>query len=392
MKTSTASMLYFDHSASTPPHPDVIRTMTEVMEQIYANPSSIHHMGGQAEQLVRRAREVVAGALNASPNDVIFTSGATESNNLAILGTVGALAGGRSRHIITSAVEHASVYECFRELEREGTAVTYLPVDEHGRIRPEDLEAAIRPETALISLMHVNNETGSVQPLAEAGRIVREHPGIVFHVDGVQGLGKLPVDLEGWGVHLYSLSGHKIRGPKGVGALLRRGQTPLKPLFAGGAQEHRLRPGTVNVPGVIALSKAVRLAVEEQQANYERWSELRGLLLSRLEEWDPLVLNSPPLPLAAPHIVNLSFPGMKSEVVVHALEELGIIVSTQSACSSKLHQPSRVLMAMTNDTERAASGLRISMGADTDAASIERLSDALAEVTKRLAPMRTSRR
>lgn len=386
-------MLYFDHSASTPPHPDVIRTMTEVMEQIYANPSSIHEMGGQAEQLVRRAREVVAGALNASPNDVIFTSGATESNNLAILGTVRALAGGgRPRHIITSAIEHASVYECFRELEREGVSVTYLPVDEYGRIRPEELEAAIRPETALVSLMHVNNETGSVQPLAEAGRIVRAHPGIVFHVDGVQGLGKLPVDLEGWGVHLYSLSGHKIRGPKGVGALLRRGQAPLKPLFAGGAQEHRLRPGTVNVPGVIALSKAVRLAVEEQQANYERWSELRGLLLRRLEEWEPLVLNSPPLPLAAPHIVNLSFPGMKSEVAVHALEELGIILSTQSACSSKLHQPSRVLMAMTNDTERAASGLRISMGAETDAASIERLSDALAEVTKRLAPMRTSHR
>lgn len=392
MKTSNASMLYFDHSASTPPHPDVIRTMTEVMEQIYANPSSIHQMGGQAEQLVRRAREVVAGAFNAAPYDVIFTSGATESNNLSIFGTVRAHAGGRSRHIITSAIEHASVYECFRELEREGAAVTYLPVDEHGRIRPEELEASIRPETALISLMHVNNETGSVQPLAEVGRIVRAHPGIVFHVDGVQGVGKLPVDLEGWGVHLYSLSGHKIRGPKGVGALLKRGQVPLKPLFAGGAQEHRLRAGTVNVPGVIAFAKAVRLAVEAQRANYERWSELRALLLNRLEALEPLVLNSPPLPLAAPHIVNISFPGMKSEVVVHALEELGIIVSTQSACSSKLHQPSRVLMAMTSDAERAGSGLRISMGADTDAASIERLSDALAEVTKRLAPLRTSRR
>lgn len=381
-------VLYCDHSASTPPHPDVIRTIAEVMEQVYANPSSIHQAGGQAEQLIRRAREVVARALNVHAGEVIFTSGATESNNLAILGSAHAhAADGKPRHMIVSEVEHASVYECYKQLEREGMEVTYIPVDKNGCVQPEQIEAAIRPHTIMVSVMHVNNETGSLQPLAEIGSLLNRYPKIAFHVDGVQGLGKVPVDINQWGVDLYSLSGHKIGGPKGAGVLIRRREVPLKPLFYGGKQEHELRPGTENVPGIVGLAKAIRLAAEGQPSNYEKLVSLREQAVTHLRLLGPLVVNSPELPFAAPHIINISFPGMKSEVVVHALEERGIIVSTQSACSSKLHKPSRVLLAMTHDAAIASSGIRISLDASCSEQDIARLNAAFTEVTDQLRPL-----
>ncbi|WP_019422475.1 cysteine desulfurase family protein [Paenibacillus sp. OSY-SE] len=381
-------LLYCDHSASTPPHPDVIRTITEVMEQVYANPSSIHQAGGQAEQLIRRAREVVARALNVHASEVIFTSGATESNNLAVFGTARAHAiDGKPRHMIVSEVEHASVYECYKQLGREGMDITYIPVDKNGCVQPEQIEAAIRPHTIMVSVMHVNNETGSLQPLAEIGNVLSRYPKVSFHVDGVQGLGKVPVDIRQWGIDLYSLSGHKIGGPKGSGILIRRREVPLKPLLYGGKQEHGFRPGTENVPGIVGLAKAIRLAAEGQPNNYEKLVSLRERALKQLRTLKPLVINSPDIPLAAPHIINISFPGMKSEVVVHALEERGIIVSTQSACSSKMHKPSRVLLAMTQDTSRASSGIRISLDASCSERDIARLTEAFTEVTEQLRPL-----
>ncbi|UHA74150.1 cysteine desulfurase family protein [Paenibacillus sp. 481] len=383
--------LYFDHSASTPPHPDVIRTMAEVMERVYANPSSIHQVGGHAEQMIRRAREVIAQALTVQPSDVIFTSGATESNNLAVLGVARAqLALGKSVHMITSHLEHASVFESYKQLEREGVSVTYVPVDSNGRVQPEQIERALRPDTIMVSVMHVNNETGAIQPLEEIGQILRQRSNAYFHVDGVQGLGKIAVALERWNAHLYSISGHKINGPKGVGALIRRGQVRMQPLFFGGLQEQQVRPGTENVPAIVAFAKAVRLAVEGQSERYEQLVRLREQVVAALRDesaFQVLKLNSPELPLSAPHIINVSYPGMKSEVVVHSLEQHGIVVSTQSACSSKLHKPSRVLLAMTNDAGRASSGLRISLAANHTERDISQLISALQQTVAQLQPL-----
>lgn len=391
------TIIYADHSASTPVHREVVRTMMEVTEQIYANPSSIHEMGGGAEQLVKRAREVIARALLVEPSDVIFTSGATESNNLAVFGTVRAASqAGKQVHAIVSQVEHASVYACYEQLEREGVAVTYLPVDSNGCVRPEDVAQAIRPDTVLLSVMHVNNETGAVQPLKELGAIVKKHPKISFHVDGVQGLGKLPVDLRAWNVHLYSLSGHKIGGPKGTGVLVRRGRTPLQPILFGGSQEYGLRAGTTNVPGVVALAKSIRMAVESQSVHAKKLAELNACLLSHIRAIPELVINSADAASQegsitaqhqASHIINFSFPGMKTEIVVHALENHGVIISTQSACSSKLHKPSRVLLAMTGNERIANSGLRISLSPEMSMEDMERIGEALHAVVNQLKPL-----
>jgi len=381
----SATQLYFDHCASTPPHPDVIRTVAEVMGQVYANPSSIHGAGGQAEQLIRRSREVVARALEVEPEDILFTSGATESNNIAIFGIAKAYqAAGKPIHMIVSEVEHASVYKCVQQLEQEGIEVTYLPVDENGRVRPDEVEAAIRPHTVLVSIMHVNNEMGAIQPIGEIGDMLRRYPKVTFHVDGVQGLGKVPVRLAEWGVDLYSLSGHKIQGPRGAGVLVKRKQVALKPLMYGGSQEGELRPGTENVPCIVGLAKAVRLAVEGQSERYDKLVRLRQFVLEHLSQMKPLVVNSPAVPYGAPHIINVSYPGMKSEVVVHALEQRGIIVSTQSACSSKLHKPSRVLLAMTHDSQVAASGIRISLDANCSEDELKRLVQSFKQMTEQL--------
>ncbi|WP_028544949.1 cysteine desulfurase family protein [Paenibacillus taiwanensis] len=381
-------VIYADYSASTPPHPEVIRTMSEVMEQIYANPSSIHQFGGQAEQLVTRARGVIADALKVNPTEVLFTSGATESNNMAVLGAVRASRYSKKpAHAIVSAIEHASVYACYEQLKREGVEVTILPVDSNGCVRPEDVAQALLPETIIVSVMHVNNEMGAIQPLEQIGTLMKQHPKAVLHVDGVQGLGKLEVDLDRWNTRLFSLSGHKIRGPKGVGVLIRRGRVPLEPLLHGGSQEQGLRAGTLNVPGIVALAKAVRMAVEGQADNKVKLEQLQRQLIRYVSDIPELVLNSPTNAQGAPHIVNMSFPGMKSEVVVHALEERGVIASTQSACSSKLHKPSRVLLAMTNNDRVASSGIRISLDAEMSMDDIDRIGQALHGAVNQLRPL-----
>lgn len=383
---STTSVIYADHSASTPPHPEVIRTLTEVTQRIYANPSSIHEWGGQADLLVQRARAVIAEALRVKHSEVLFTSGATESNNLAVFGAVRAMQSqGKPVHVIVSKIEHASVYACYEQLEREGVEVTYLPVNASGLVEPEQLKLALKPHTALVSIMHVNNETGSIQPLKELGALIKAESRALFHVDGVQGLGKLPVELASWKVDLYSLSGHKIRAPKGVGLLIHRGQFPLKPLMYGGSQEKGLRPGTMNVPSIVALAKGVRLAAEGQEAAYGQLRQLHDQLVDYLQTQPQLIINSPlEEAFGAPHIINVSFVGMKPEVVVHAMEKRGVILSTQSACSSKLDKPSRVLTAMTKDNARAASGLRISLAPDMTLEQVELIAKALAETVNEL--------
>lgn len=384
-------MYYFDHAASTPPHEDVIRTMAEVMAKHYANPSSLHKSGHEAGNLLERARSVISAAFRGTePNEWIFTSGGTESNNLAIIGAARAY-GKRGKHIITTAIEHPSVYDTCLALEREGFNITILPVDEHGIVSVEALERALTDETILVSVMHVNNETGAIQPIQEIGALLKPRRITLFHVDGVQSVGKVPIDMQGWGIDLFSASAHKVNGPRGVGLLYVREGILLEPLYYGGSQERGHRPGTENVAGMVAAAKAFRMALESQSERAKRMYALRARLLACIAEIPELVLNGSrdhtEAGIAAPNIVNFSYPGMKPEVIVHMLEKHEILASTKSACSSKSDDPSRVLLAMGASIERAASGIRISFGDEHGAAELEWLCRMLRSVVEKLKPL-----
>lgn len=377
-------MLYFDHCATTPPDEEVIRSVTEVMQTYYGNPSSIHNLGMEAERLLNRSREVIARALAAQPEEIIFTSGGTESNNLAIKGTVMRYSK-RGRHLITTQIEHPSVYDCCRQLQAFGFEVTFLPVDGSGRVDLELLRSALRDDTIVVSVMHVNNEVGTVQPIREIGKMLKAYPRILFHVDAIQSFAKLPLRPQDWGIDLLSISAHKIRGPKGIGALYRRRGRELEPLLSGGGQEFGFRSGTENVPLIVGMAKAVRLAMEKREYYAHDVAKLRSLLLERLRDIPGIVYNGSDDPKQmAPHIVNVSYPGMKAEVIVHALEQNDIFISTKSACSSGEEKPSRVLIAMGADEHRAASGLRICLAAEHNEDDVRMLAAKMKAVLEEL--------
>lgn len=377
-------MKYFDHAATTPPREEVTRTVAEVMARHYGNPSSLHRLGEESEKLLRKSREVVSEALNVKPDEIVFTSGATESNNMAIKGAALQYAS-RGKHIVTSMTEHPSVLECCEQLEAFGWEVTRLPADGEGHVTVSQVAEAIRPDTTLVSVMHVNNETGAVQPVAEIGQMLKnQKPTVLFHVDGVQGFGKSPLNLKQSGIDLYSLSAHKLRGPKGIGLLYVREGVNLFPLLAGGGQEAGRRSGTENIPYIVGMSKAIRLAKQEESELTLRLNALKQRLIQGISAIPELVLNSPSGDGGAPHIVHFSYPGMKAEALLHMLEEEGFLVSTKSACSSKRSEPSRVLLAMGKDKETAASGIRISMGDEHTKQDIEELLAALEKSVRRL--------
>ncbi|WP_371752781.1 cysteine desulfurase family protein [Ferviditalea candida] len=377
-------MLYFDHSATTPPYDEVVEAFAEVMKKHYGNPSSLHHLGMEAERLVNRAREVIALSLGVKPAEIVFTSGGTESNNLAVKGIVNKYAH-RGNHLITTMIEHPSVLRCFQELEKEGAQVTYLPVDRTGSVRLEDLQKSLTDETLLVSIMHVNNEMGRIQPIAEIGNWLKQYPRIVFHVDAVQSVGKIPINPGAWRIDMLTVSAHKIRGPKGIGFLYKREGLLLNPLLSGGGQENGLRSGTENVPAIVAMAKAVRMTMEQQSEHMRYMYGLRNKLTTILHSIPELVLNGSDRESdMAPQIVNVSFPGMKSEVVIHALESKGIMVSSQSACSSGEERPSRVLLAMGHPAERARSGIRISLSPMHTPKDIDLLGRAIREVVQEL--------
>ncbi|MFC0395426.1 cysteine desulfurase family protein [Paenibacillus mendelii] len=386
-------MLYFDHCASTPPREDVIRTMMEVMAKHYANPSSLHQGGVEAGKLLERSRAVVAAAFGTSQAEWTFTSGGTESNNAAIIGAT-ARYRNKGKHLITTQIEHPSVYDTFRRLSNEGFRVTYLPVNEQGTVAAQDVAAALTEDTVMVSVMHVNNEVGSIQPIAEIGAMLNKHRKVLFHVDGIQSVGKLPIALREWGIDLFSASAHKVGGPRGVGLLYTRHGVQLEPLLAGGGQEQGLRPGTENVAAIVASAKAFRLALETREARSARMFGLRRRLVRCIGEIPELVLNGAAVSdeelsmtaVMAPHIVNFSYPGMKPEVLIHTLEENGILASTKSACSSKEDKPSQVLLAMGLGKERASSGIRISFGDEHGEADVDYLCGKLNEVVARLKP------
>lgn len=378
-------MKYFDYAATTPPHPDVIRTMAEIMETQFGNPSSIHGYGERADQLLRRARSGCAAAIGVKPEEIVFTSGATESNNLAIKGAALRYQS-RGRHIITTATEHASVYESFMQLQQWGWEVTLVPVNSDGVVNAQQVVDAIRPDTVLVSLMHVNNETGAIQPIAEIGKqLKKKAPRVLFHVDGVQGFGKMKATPAVWGADLYSLSAHKIRGPKGAGLLYVRSGVELTPLLSGGSQEQGLRAGTENVALLVGMAKAMRMAAEDQVDFARRTTVLRDRLMETIRAIPEFELNSSPE--GAPHIVHFSYPGMKAEVALHTLEQLGVTISTQSACSSRSAEPSRALLAMGRDAACAGGGLRISLGDEHTEEDVALLEQALHQMVAQLRPL-----
>lgn len=377
-------MLYLDNSATTPVHPEVIRVVEDVLRNHYGNPSSLHQKGLEGEKLLETSRQIIAQSLEVSSDEVIFTSGGTEGDNLAIKGIAFGYQA-RGRHIITSQIEHPAVRESCRFLEQFGFTVTYLPVDNQGLVDPQELEANIKEDTILVSIMHVNNEVGTIQPIQELGTIIKKHPKIFFHVDGVQGYAKVPIKLKEWGVDLFTVSSHKINGPKGVGALYIRKGINLLPQISGGGQERGLRSGTENIPSIVGFAKACQIAREMFEENGEKLSELRRYCIMMLKDRIPgVIINGSEDANASPYILNVSIPGLRGEVIVHGLEKEKIFVSTGSACSSKKDMVSPVLEAMGIKREIMLGSIRISFSYQTRHEDIILLGEKLAQVVKEL--------
>ncbi|MFC5650139.1 cysteine desulfurase family protein [Paenibacillus solisilvae] len=376
---------YFDHAASTPMHPEVARVMLDILTTTVGNASSIHRFGREARQLLNQARDKIAAGIGCSPSELIFTSGGTESDNTAIVGIARA---GRKRgksHIITSAVEHHAVLHTCEALEREGFRITVLPVDEYGQVSTADVEAAVEPDTALITIMYANNETGTIQPIEEIGRIARSN-GVIFHVDAVQAMGLLPINLRSLPVDLMSFSAHKINGPQGVGALYVGRQILLDPLLSGGTQERKRRAGTENVAGIVGFAKAFELSVNLMSERKLFLDKLRYTWIERLQELvdqERIVLNGHPSD-RLPHIVNLSFIGVDTETLLMNLDLEGIAASSGSACTAGALEPSHVLRAMRISQERLSSAVRFSFGLGNTTDELEQAAKKVATFVNRV--------
>ena len=372
--------IYLDYCATTPVHPDVRAAMLKTLDDDFGNPSSMHSFGKTAAQIIAGARAEVALGLGCSPEEIIFTSGATESDNLALLGTMRQRQPGKA-HFITTSIEHHAILHTARQLQSEGYEITILPVDQRGLLNPADVRNAIRPDTMLISVMLVNNEVGSIQPVQEIGEIAREN-GVLFHTDAVQAVGLLDVNVQTQNIDLLSLSSHKIYGPKGVGALFVRKGVRLAPLGFGGSQENSMRPGTENVPGIAGLGAAMHLTNQHKTGERERLARLRSKLISGLHERIPaLIVNGPSN--ADAHVLSLSFPNADGEMMLIRLNGAGIAVSMGSACTSKDIEPSHVLTAMHMPLNQIDGTLRISFGYPTTEAEIDVLLEILPDVWHR---------
>lgn len=374
--------IYLDNSATTRPLPEVVEAMVQTLTDNYGNPSSLHNKGLKAEKILKAARRKIAEKLAVSPEEIIFTSGGTESNNLAIKG-IAYQYQNRGRHLVTTEVEHPSVLESFLVLEEEGFEVTFLEADRYGRISLDDLRDSITPETILASIIHVNNELGTIHPLAEIGTIIKEkNPNTFFHTDCIQSFGKMLVQPARSMVDLLSISGHKIHGPKGIGVLYKRKGIELRALQTGGGQENGYRCGTENIPGIAGLIPALDALpdyTEENPYNQEL-DRLKNHFIRGLEKIDrKVIINSPED--GAPHILNISFPGIKGEVLIHSLEAEGVYVSTGSACHSKSREKSHVLRAIGLPMEQIDGTIRVSFSTYN---TIEELDYALASLAKQL--------
>lgn len=357
--------VYLDNSATTRCFDQAAELTAHIMCEDYGNPSSLHRKGVQAEKYTRYAKEVIAGNLKVNEKEIFFTSGGTESDNLALIGCARANCR-NGRHLITTQIEHPAILQTMKHLEEEGFRVTYLPVDQKGCIRLEDLERAITGETILVSIMHTNNEVGSMQPVAQAGALIkRMNPRILFHVDAVQGYGKFRIYPKRMKIDLMSASGHKIHGPKGVGLLYVDEKVKIKPVLFGGGQQNGMRSGTENVPGAAGLAKAVELVYQNLDQDIEKMYQLKRAFVDGVQKMDDVVVNGCPDETGAPHVVSVSFRGVRSEVILHALEDKGIYVSAGSACSARKPQPSATLQAMGIEKELLSSTIRFSFSVFT---------------------------
>ena len=374
--------IYLDHAAATPLDQRVLTAMMPYLTSQYGNPSSLHYFGQQARAAVQLARRQLAHCLGVAAGDVVFTSGGTEAENLAIQGYLRANHphGG---HLITSAVEHQAVLNTFRALEAEGYSLTVLPVDSDGRVCPETLRQAIRPDTVLISIMYANNETGTVQPVQELGAIAREHD-IVFHVDAVQAFGYLPVHPIEDGIDLLTVCSHKIYGPKGMGALYIRKGTQLASEAHGGPQEHRLRAGTENVAGIVGFGMAAALLEAERSERIEKVRMLKNLVHHELIEGNGILHLNGTLSGSLPNIIDFSVDGMESPVLLIALDRQGIAVSAGSACEAGAVEPSHVLMAMGTDDKWLRSSIRMSFGPENTVEEVRKTIQAIRDITRPL--------
>jgi len=353
--------IYLDNSATTRPYREVLELMGMVQAEIYGNPSSMHEKGLAAEKLIREARRQISAMIGGRDQEIVFTSGGTEANNLAVKGAAFRYRR-KDAHLITSAIEHPSVLNCFRFLEQEGFKVSYLPVSDKGIVDPDFVKSLIKKDTILISIMHANNETGSIQPLEEIGRCIKKiNPEILFHIDAVQSFTRLPLKLKEWQADLVSLSAHKIHGVKGAGCLWIKQGVKLQPLLDGGGQEKGLRAGTENVAAIAGFGLAAKLSGENQNKKMAVVGTFKKSFYRTIHNSGiNCILNGPLLEESAPHIINLSFPGLKSEVLLHSLEEQGIYVSAGSACHSRHPEPSHVLSAMGLSGKTLEGALRFS--------------------------------
>ncbi len=372
--------VYLDHNASTPVHPDVVQEMLPYFGERFGNPSSVHQFGREARDGMDTARERIARFLGAGPEEIVFTSGGTESDNLAVKGV--AAVKGRG-HIVTSRIEHHAVLRTGQALERQGFAVTYLPVDEYGLVDPDDVKRALRADTILVSVMHANSEVGTIQPVGEIGRLARER-GIPFHVDAVQTFGKVPLDVDALAIDLLSFSSHKIYGPKGMAGLYIRKGTRMASIQHGGEHERRRRAGTENVPAVVGFGKAVEIRPRDMGVEAERLTVLRDRLVDGVRDRVADVkLNGHPT-LRLPGTANLSFRHVESESIVLGLDLKGIGVSAGSACTSGNVEPSYVLVAMGVPLDWAMGAVRCSLGRGTTAEDIEYVIESVEPLVEKL--------
>lgn len=374
--------IYMDHAATTPVAPEVLAEMMPYFGEIFANPATLYAAGAEAREAVEMARETIADAIHARPEEVYFTSGGTEADNWAIKGMAWAAADSR-RHLLTTPIEHHAVLDSCLALRRFGCEVEFVPVDSEGRVDPADVARRLRQETFLVSVMHANNEVGTLQPIAEIGAVCRER-GVPFHTDAVQTLGKLPIDVQRLNVDLLTLSAHKIYGPKGIGALYVRRGVRILPYQDGGEQERRRRAGTLNVPGIVGFGSAVRHALAIQEAENRRLAELRDRLIEAIAAQVPDAQLSGPRRERLPNNVHFCIPGVEGEPLLLGLDMAGIYASAGAACSAGSTDPSHVLLAMGRPVELARGALRLTLGRSTTAEAVGYVAERLGEVVRDL--------
>ncbi len=378
--------IYLDYNATTPVRPEVLDAMLPCLQTHFGNPSSLHQVGRRAKQALEEAREQVAGLIHAKPAEVLFTSGGTESNNLALRGIAEGVLQTRHRknaHIITTGIEHSSVLETAKVLGRQEVTITTLPVDAEGRLSPSDLEAALTPDTTLVSIGLANHEIGTLQPIRELSHITHAH-GVPLHVDAVQAAGKLPLDVDQLGMDALSLSAHKIYGPKGIGALYMRTGTALHPVFRGGPQERDKRPGTENVAAAVGFGTAASLAGQDIETHAARLIHLIALLWHGIQRHIPDVVRHTPMQACLPNTLNVRFIGASGEGLMMGLDLADIAVSTGSACAAGSVEPSHVLQALGCDKAGAKSAIRFSAGMHTTEEEIAQVLEVLPQIVKRV--------